>query len=221
MPTVSAWRPCATASSRFSGSWARAGRRHPSSSSSRSGAARFATSIARGRDSAVTDRATGAPFRAARFLPPDVIVERGTDGTVRARSPHPLGPYPPTMIERLAHWAETAPDRIFLAERDARRPLAARSDTAKRSIGSDRSPRRCSIAGCRPIGRSRFCRATASSTGCSRSRRCTSDSRTRPSRRPIHSSPATTRRSKPSGISSIRRSSSPTTAPRSSARCGR
>jgi len=79
--------------------------------------ARFAASIARGRDSGVAGRPGETPFRAARILAPDVIVERGTDGTIRARSPHPLGPYPPTLIDRLVQWAQLAPDRIFLAER--------------------------------------------------------------------------------------------------------
>ena len=34
------------------------------------------------------------------------------------RSPEPLPPYPETLTERLAHWAKTAPERIFLARRD-------------------------------------------------------------------------------------------------------
>ena len=34
------------------------------------------------------------------------------------RSPEPLPPYPETLTERLAHWAKTAPERIFLAQRD-------------------------------------------------------------------------------------------------------
>ena len=35
------------------------------------------------------------------------------------RSPHELGPYPRAMTDRLDHWAATAPDRVFLAQRDA------------------------------------------------------------------------------------------------------
>ena len=34
------------------------------------------------------------------------------------RSPEPLTPYPENLTERLAYWAETAPDRTFLAQRD-------------------------------------------------------------------------------------------------------
>ena len=56
----------------------------------------------------------------ARVLPADVLVERLPDGTIRARSPHPLGPYPDRLTDRLEHWAATAPDRTFLAERDGR-----------------------------------------------------------------------------------------------------
>ena len=35
-------------------------------------------------------------------------------------------PYPEKLTERLAHWAKAAPERIFLAQRDARRRLAQR-----------------------------------------------------------------------------------------------
>ena len=42
----------------------------------------------------------------------------GPDGTILLRSPRPLEPYPQKLTERLAHWAEAAPQRIFLAQRD-------------------------------------------------------------------------------------------------------
>jgi feruloyl-CoA synthase len=54
----------------------------------------------------------------ARVLPPDVVIDRHPDGTIRAVSPHPLGPYPPRLTDRLVHWARVAPTRPFLAERD-------------------------------------------------------------------------------------------------------
>ena len=60
-----------------------------------------------------------ATFADARVLPADVIVEQAADGTIRARSPHPLGPYAARITDRLEHWAVTAPGRAFLAERDA------------------------------------------------------------------------------------------------------
>ncbi len=53
-----------------------------------------------------------------RVLPADMLFEQAADGTIRARSPHPLGPYPERITDRLEHWATTAPDRTFLAERD-------------------------------------------------------------------------------------------------------
>ncbi len=53
------------------------------------------------------------------MLPADVIVARDPDGTIRARSPHALGPYPERITDRLNHWAAVAPDRPFLAARGA------------------------------------------------------------------------------------------------------
>ena len=43
------------------------------------------------------------------------------DGTIIVDSPDPLGPYPRAITERLEHWALVAPDRVFLAQRDADR----------------------------------------------------------------------------------------------------
>src|SRR5215470_17083591 len=55
----------------------------------------------------------------SRILPSDTIVERREDGTLFARSPHRLGPYPPRITDRLEHWAHVAPNRVFLADRNA------------------------------------------------------------------------------------------------------
>ena len=55
----------------------------------------------------------------ARVLPADVVVSREADGTIRARSPHPLGPYPGRITDRLDYWAGATPHRPFLAERDS------------------------------------------------------------------------------------------------------
>jgi len=60
-----------------------------------------------------------APLRAVKLGPADVVVDRRTDGIILMRSPHPLPPYPRMLTERLMHWAKVAPDRIFLAQRDA------------------------------------------------------------------------------------------------------
>ena len=51
--------------------------------------------------------------------PADVVIERRSDGAILLRSPHPLPPYPRNLTERLVHWAKAAPDRVFLAQRDA------------------------------------------------------------------------------------------------------
>jgi feruloyl-CoA synthase len=58
-------------------------------------------------------------FRTDRIRPADVLVTRDADGTIRARSPHALGDYPPTLTARLDEWAARAPDRSFLAARDS------------------------------------------------------------------------------------------------------
>ena len=53
-----------------------------------------------------------------QILPAATVVTRGTNGAIYARCPHPLGPYPARITERLEHWAGRAPDRPFLARRD-------------------------------------------------------------------------------------------------------
>lgn len=48
----------------------------------------------------------------------ELAAEMVRDGEViRVRSRAPLDPYPRTLIDRLRHWAEIAPDRVFLADR--------------------------------------------------------------------------------------------------------
>jgi feruloyl-CoA synthase len=66
-----------------------------------------------------TLRDSNIPQRAVRLGPRDVIMRRGPGGTIYLRSPHALGPYPAKLTERLVHWAHAAPERIFLAQRDA------------------------------------------------------------------------------------------------------
>lgn len=39
-------------------------------------------------------------------------------GVVHVRPTKPLPPYPDKLTERLLHWAEVAPDRVYMAERD-------------------------------------------------------------------------------------------------------
>ncbi len=63
--------------------------------------------------------ASKAPLRPVRLGPADVTLERKADGTIFLRSPHALERYPKKLTERLEHWAKTAPDRIFIAQRSA------------------------------------------------------------------------------------------------------
>ena len=51
------------------------------------------------------------------FGPPEVSVERRTDGTMLVCALHDLGPYPPAITHWLDHWAKAAPNRVYLAER--------------------------------------------------------------------------------------------------------
>ena len=51
------------------------------------------------------------------ILPAATILETGAGGAFYARSPIPLGRYPPKITERLEHWAVHAPGRTFLARR--------------------------------------------------------------------------------------------------------
>ncbi|MCA7118683.1 MAG: feruloyl-CoA synthase [Acidibrevibacterium sp.] len=52
-----------------------------------------------------------------RLAVPEMAITRDADGTIRARAKTPLGAYPARLTARLEHWAELAPDRVFLAER--------------------------------------------------------------------------------------------------------
>ena len=58
-------------------------------------------------------------MRPVRLGPRDVVSEHRADGTIRLRSPHPLPPYPEKLTQRLEHWAAAAPERTFMAQRDA------------------------------------------------------------------------------------------------------
>jgi feruloyl-CoA synthase len=47
------------------------------------------------------------------------VVERRADGSTLLRSTEPLGVYPRRLTDHLEHWARVAPDRTFVARRDA------------------------------------------------------------------------------------------------------
>ncbi len=82
----------------------------------------------------------GVPLRPVRLGSADVVVERRDDGAIVMRSPHPLPPYPNNLTARLVHWAKQAPDRLFLAQRDAagewRKLTYAQTLAATRSIAA-------------------------------------------------------------------------------------
>jgi feruloyl-CoA synthase len=59
------------------------------------------------------------PYRKVSLGPREVVVERRPDGTIRLRSPHALPAFPIRLTEKLEYWADCAPDRVFLAQRDA------------------------------------------------------------------------------------------------------
>ena len=71
--------------------------------------------------SASTESAARAdhPLRPISFGTPAVHVERRGDGTIYLRPKAQLRDYPVRITDRLHHWADTAPDRIFMAERAA------------------------------------------------------------------------------------------------------
>jgi feruloyl-CoA synthase len=58
-----------------------------------------------------------ARLRPVRMGSMSVDSERRADGTLILRARGDLPAYPRTIIDRLRHWAEAAPDRVFLADR--------------------------------------------------------------------------------------------------------
>ena len=49
----------------------------------------------------------------------DPVLERSGDGVIHIRTKQVLPPYHSKLSEPLQHWAKAAPDRVFLAQRDA------------------------------------------------------------------------------------------------------
>ena len=62
--------------------------------------------------------APAEPVRPVRLGPREFTLEHRPDGAIIVRSPHPLPPYPDKLTERLQYWAQAAPDRAFMAQRD-------------------------------------------------------------------------------------------------------
>ena len=59
------------------------------------------------------------PMRPVRLGETGMNLDKRADGTIYARSPVSLGPYPDRLTDRLEHWARLTPDRTFLAQRRA------------------------------------------------------------------------------------------------------
>jgi feruloyl-CoA synthase len=80
-----------------------------------------------------------APLRKVSFSDPAVRIERRNDGTIYLRPTRELADYAVRITDRLHHWAEAAPDRVFMAERTAsgwRQITYAELLTASRHIAS-------------------------------------------------------------------------------------
>src|SRR5688500_8117889 len=54
-----------------------------------------------------------------RFAPAQAELEQRADGSMLLRSPQKLGPYARCVTEWLVQWSDRAPERLFLAERQA------------------------------------------------------------------------------------------------------
>ena len=68
---------------------------------------------------AASDLRASAPLRPVRLGQFDAVLEREPSGVIHIRTAQVLQPYHATLTEPLEHWAKAAPDRVFLAQRDA------------------------------------------------------------------------------------------------------
>ena len=68
--------------------------------------------------------------QALTFAPREISIERRTDGTLMLSSPLELGKCDWRITDFLPSWANSVPDRIFLAQRNAKGG-GTRSPTAK------------------------------------------------------------------------------------------
>src|SRR5215813_7834951 len=74
-----------------------------------------------------TDSASGAPLRPVQLAAPDAVLDRRPDGTIHIRAAQSLDTFHSKLSEPLDHWAKIAPDRLFLAQRDAQDQWRKRS----------------------------------------------------------------------------------------------
>jgi feruloyl-CoA synthase len=64
-------------------------------------------------------RPAAAPLRVVRLGALDAVLDRRADGTIYIRTSQALGRYHDRVSAPLDYWAKAAPDRVFLAQRDA------------------------------------------------------------------------------------------------------
>lgn len=86
------------------------------------------------------------------FAPAAVLSETRADGSIVLRCPRPLGTYARCIGEYLQHWAQAAPERLFLAERQGsgwRKVTYAQAWAAARAIGAALLERQLSVE--RPV----------------------------------------------------------------------
>jgi len=60
------------------------------------------------------------PHRQVNYGRAETELTRLQDGTILMRSPEQLGAYPDKLTEKIDHWAKAAPERSFMAQRDAK-----------------------------------------------------------------------------------------------------
>jgi len=85
------------------------------------------------------DSAASSPLRRLQTCSNATTVERRADGAILVRPIQELGDYPRKLTERLARFAGVAPERVFIAERDAdgawRKITYAQAYRAAKAIG--------------------------------------------------------------------------------------
>jgi feruloyl-CoA synthase len=85
------------------------------------------------------DRAASAPLRRLNTIVNAATIARRADGAILVRPTQPLGAYPRRLTERLARFADAAPQRVFIAERDEngawRKITYAQAFDAAKAIG--------------------------------------------------------------------------------------
>lgn len=90
--------------------------------------------------SAAPPRIEEHPLRDISFGEIGIRTERKSDGTIYIRSTTSLSDFPVRITDRLVHFAQTAPDRVFMAERDKqggwRKITYAQMLQAARSVAS-------------------------------------------------------------------------------------